>query len=101
MELIFLVVVAVDLVPAGATTQGGDSDGACMTSAEVRLLLSEKQLHLGQVSERIAQGKEPLVNFALKRALEAQVGEIAYYAAYQDMLAGGARGPIREKELER
>jgi hypothetical protein len=74
-----------------------------MSAAEVRLLLTEKQLHLGQIGERLSEGKEPLVNFALKGALERQVCEIGQAVSYQEMLDGASRATDRQGrgEIER
>lgn len=47
-----------------------------MSTADIELLFSEKQLHLGEVSERCARGENLLTNVLLKRGLEAQVREI-------------------------
>jgi hypothetical protein len=47
-----------------------------MTAAEVRLLLSEKQLHLEDVCKRCERGEDLPVNAVLKRFLERDVGEI-------------------------
>jgi hypothetical protein len=47
-----------------------------MEQDDVRLLLSEKQLHLAQVSDRCSKGEGLHVNVPLKRMLEEQVREI-------------------------
>src|SRR5438876_863113 len=47
-----------------------------MTGAEVRLLLGEKQRHLGEVSEHLVQRQGLIVNLHLKCALENEVREI-------------------------
>jgi hypothetical protein len=52
-----------------------------MTAAEVRLLLSEKQLHLEDVCRRCERGEDLPVNAVLKRFLERDVGEIGRAAA--------------------
>lgn len=47
-----------------------------MSEGEVRFLLSEKQAHLAQVSERCTQGNGLHVNLALKCGLKGQISEI-------------------------
>jgi len=48
-----------------------------MSQADVRLLLSEKQMHLSKVSNRCFQGRELHLNVPLKRALEGEISDIA------------------------
>ena len=57
-----------------------------ISAVEVPLLLSEKQLHLSEVSERCQQGHEMHLNVPLKRALDGEVREIGSYEAFQQLL---------------
>ena len=68
----------------------------------MHLLLSENQLHLGQVRECCSAGKDLHLNVPLRRALQGQVQEIGQALAFEELLQERARGGRAEvRELER
>jgi hypothetical protein len=71
------------------TAHGADAL-AGMSTAERWLLLTEKQAHLAQVTERCAKGEGLHVNVPLKQILEGHVREI-----------GRASGKRRDIDMER
>ena len=74
-----------------------------LSDAEVRLLLSEKLLHLSQVSERCAQGIEMQLNIPLKRGLEAEIREIGSSMSLEARLDSVPKdaGKPKERDVER
>src|SRR5262245_47807126 len=65
-----------------------------MTGAEVSLLLSEKQLHLAEVSERLGRCEDVMVGIRLKAGLENEVRVIGEHQTLQQ------RSEDFEKQLE-
>jgi hypothetical protein len=70
-----------------------------MTKPEVHLLLSAKQLHLADVSQRCCDGQGLHVNLPLKRILEKDVREIG--KTYQQLLQEHSKAGKEEREIER